>query len=273
MANPFITLGVPKELLLRGLSSGEFGPLRVLARGYYQALGKVYHPDRGGDAALMASFTTAFADIQQADDEELEFYIEELVDERDLRAATSRQATLDDNARRGATIGRLVHASAAIDQFAVLGVSAPQSLLCWFGDGRLVVLDVQSPHQVVARLAEPDSSPDPDKHSYDYAYEKGQWVARTLRGSRVVKRTPLRLLGQNRVSIIGGVSAVRTTQVSTSAGFTALESGIGHTLLRWEDPRTAWYMEHLSGNTAGGLVLTDAKGKYVTLTGEILARA
>ena len=273
MANPFVTLGVPKELLLRVLGSGEFGPLRVLTRGFYQALGKVYHPDRGGDAALMATFTAAFEDIQQADDEELEFYIEELVDERDLRAAKSRQAMLEDNARRGAIIGRLVHASAAIDQFAVLGASAPQSLLCWFGDGRLVVLDVQSPHKVIARLAEPDSTPDPARHSYDYAFEKGQWVSRTLRDSRVVKRTPLELLGQNRVSIIGGVSTARTTRVSTSAGFAALESGVGHTLLGWEDPRTAWYMEHLSGNMAGGLVLTDAKGKYVTLTGEILARA
>lgn len=273
MANPFATLGIPKRILARELASGELGRLRVLARANFQGISKVYHPDRGGDEAIMTDALTALQDIQQADDEELEFYVEEMLSERDIRNVTDRQALLDDYALRGTIINRLIHASTAIDQFALLGLSEPRSYLCNIESPGLIVLDVLSPHEVVARLAVPDSSPDPDTHEYDYVYERGQWQQRTLRGRKVVRKTALELLGQNRVTIIGRVSAHRAATPLASALFIPIESGTDPAGIRWDDPRTAWYMEHLSGSMSGGFVLTDAQGKHVTLTGDMVAHS
>jgi hypothetical protein len=273
VANPFATLGVPKYVLARELASGELGRLRVLARANFQGISKVYHPDRGGDEVIMTEALTALQDIQQADDEELEFYVEEMVSERDIRDVSDRQALLDDYARHGAVINRLVHASTAIDQFALLGLNEPRSYLCTLESPGLIVLDVLSPHEVIARPAIPDSSPDPDTHEYDYVYERGLWQQRTLRGRKVVHKTALELLGQNRVTIIGRVSAHRAATPLTSALFMPIESGDELTGIRWDDPRTAWYMEHLSGSMLGGFVLTDANGKHVTLIGDVVAHS
>jgi hypothetical protein len=89
----------------------------------------------------------------------------------------------------------------------------------------------------------------------------------------VIRKASLELLGQNRVTIIGRVSARRAATPLTSALFMRIEAGDEPVGIRWDDPRTAWYMEHLSGSMLGGFVLTDANGKHVTLIGDIVAHS
>lgn len=270
MNNPFTTLGVPNDLLLRELHSGEFGRLRVVAKGFYLALSKVYHPDRGGDAAIMAPLTIAFEDIQKAADEELEYYIEELFDEGTLLQEENRDRQANDYAERGTTIRRLLSMAGAIDQFAITGITAPQSLLCNFegNDFEQILLDVQSPQQTVAYIAAAFSIPNPDLYSSDRVFEKGKWVDRILDGDKIISRHPVRLSSPMNVSIIGRAKDNRPDGgLVSSVDYRAIETRATAVQIAWIDPLSAWFLPRLGASVDGGFVLVDARGKYVAITG------
>jgi hypothetical protein len=148
--NPLITLGIPRAVLVHELAGNNLADILKLADANYKTFVKQYHPDRpSGDEDLMTAFGKAIQVIQ--DPKILEFYVKELVGQKDvdaLRLQGQSQKLLN---RDTQALSHLASGMQHLDQFRALGISTPTTFIAALG-GQRVVINVTSPTSAFARI-------------------------------------------------------------------------------------------------------------------------
>lgn len=271
--NPFITLGVPKDLVVHQYTQGNLRPLQQIAEGYFKVLSKVYHPDRpDGDSDKMALFTEAIEQLRDPDG--LEYYVSEMLDTASAARYETKQILRSLELQREATIEALASSLWHINQFDVLGLMEPTSLLVEMGPNRLI-LDVLSPSRTVLRRPKPTTEL-PERVDTP-RYENGHWTEVYSDGKSVEHYAHTDVVDVGDVRVAGSVRYGRGLDLSgDSTTHVSLENSLKLTAhVDWLMPLQAWYLPHLQGQPIGineGEVVVTANGR-VALLGLIVATA
>jgi hypothetical protein len=275
VSNPLIVLGVPGELAASELASGSLGRLRAAIKGSYKNLSRFYHPDRGGDAEQMASYSRANSEIEAASDMVLTFWIEEMVDAKTLRNVDQLDQLREQLAERGMTVRHLLGTAVGVDQFSITGSTAPCSFLCDLAPGSFdqLVIEVRSPSDTVASLAFRREVETDIGHMSDRIYHDGIWYDVLLnQHGNVVRKYPVVLSNPVSVTIIGRANLDHRPEPSfVDVSTRQLETPPSPRGIAWHDPLTTWFMPKLEHTQKGSFVLVDATGKRVALTGNVIA--
>lgn len=251
--NPLLVLGVPKAALVREVARGARGDTLKLAEAQFRTMSRLYHPDLpDGDLDTYSVFGDAISELRNP--AALEYYIDELLGTDDLSALYQRRAQVAERARDDRTIGNLVRSFDFADQFAILGVNGPTSLIGSL-DGQRVVIDVYQPHRAVAKLASYDETVQPHE---GFSYTNGIWSEKALRVSEgfdpiygestddpTASETTVAydsFITKERVTVVGFVSASSRPSDAKSSAQSMIESGGSDVRLSWQEPQHSWFL-------------------------------
>lgn len=273
--NPLLVLAVPRQALLFEAAAENWSRILELAEAAHKTLVKVYHPDRGGNEELMGLFTEAIKELREPD--AVEFYAQELVGEQDIQGVYRQQLAQKLVVRDTAALRRLAEGYAFIDQFALLGITAPTSYFAALSSQRLVI-DVTAPREGHVRTtALDDITEDLSLIPEQTAYEDGAWSEIYLDEDHQHHWYRFgHYVSDESAKLVGFVQAndVYDT-VDRSSKREMIESISGQVRLAWQDPEDCWFLPSLrtaENKPAQAFCVLYRAGKFA-VTGHLIGSA
>ncbi len=275
--NPLLTLGVPKVALVRECTSGTPEGVLTLAEANYRTLSKRYHPDLvSGDATLMASFSDAISELHDPD--ALEFYINEIVGEEDLKIQGRKKEATKLVVRDNDALVALANGCIYIDQFRVLDITRATSYIADLG-GKRIIVDVLSPSKAIAHIVDSRYGVPADLGGDDIKvkYQKGAWKEIYYDGVRRHWESYETFMSSDDVTLVGFTAASSCSDgiafgEASSSAIARVDRAVR---LNWEYPRDCWFLPTLvvGAPTVGvNKLVLYSQGKFAT-TGALLGRA
>lgn len=273
--NPLLVLAVPRQVLLFEAAAENWSRILELAEAAHKTLVKVYHPDRGGNEELMGLFTEAIKELREPD--AVEFYAQELVGEQDIQGIYRQQLAQKLVVRDTAALRRLAEGFAFIDQFALLGITAPTSYFAALSSQRLVI-DVTTPGEGRVRTtALDDIAEDLSLVPEQAAYENGAWSETYLDEHHQQHWYQFgKYVSDGSAKLVGFVQANEDYSPSEKTSQRRMiESISGDLRLAWHDPEDCWFLSSLrsaENKPAQAFCVLYRAGKFA-VTGHLIGSA
>lgn len=273
--NPLEVLGVSRLIVEQAVESGNYRELFAIAQGAYRLSSKALHPDRGGDAELMARLTQAFEDI--GDPDGLEYYAEELLGVVDIQRSASRRESVEHQVGLADYRHRLLALTQFTDMFALLGLGGPTSFLILGGEGHYQ-LDVTAPTEAVLKMGlTPIPITEDDLAGSHYYWRDGafeEWTEGQKR-RREARYEHFQKLAE--VTVIGFTPNDPVESRYDDVDFDAPAlTGLAATRVTFSDPDSAWFMRQISPfdhQSRSDLVLARFDGTISVAAVTVLARS
>ena len=283
-----LTQLLSKEVAEAFVAAGKSDQLPGLAEDFVRALGRRIHPDRTLDLpeSVQSLFSNLFINSQMAlEDIKDEDGLAEAIDELETPEYRRRSADRKDQYREvetlQQTVGALFGLTRAIDQFQVMDVSQPTSVLLEPGGAR-AVLEVMSHSKTRLLVSTSDDDVLPEQPE-QATFVEGSWTESYLdpNNSARQRRYVHRLEALGVVTVIGFVAADAVQRYYNSASLPsdALSMlGEGQSPLRfapnWSFPKEAWFGRFLTHQRQLGseVVVANNQGLVATV-GSIVAQA
>lgn len=270
--NPFVTLEIKKDLLVREYEAQNWSGLKSFAQEHFKALAKVFHPDKGGDPERMARYTAAIALLGSED--EVRLFVGELMDDAALKTVRLQEMHGRSENRLRVQRDALINSLAYVNQFELLAVDRPSTLLVFDDDVRYIV-DVLSPSTCRVRRSNASLDDVLNLTPSETEFSNGEWVEHYIDGNhRLVGKVSHGELYHDLyqaagVRIVGCIRPRKAPPVTSTGQYVQINvAPRGDRQISWEAPQDAWFLGDIEFDVEPGttLVVQSSQG-YLSLLG------